>query len=398
MQDLTVLVLEDEPFQRLVTVTALKKVLPGLILQAADGREAVAVLTACKAVDIVLCDLKMTGMDGLAFLRQASSSGKIGAVVLCSELDPVLRQATVAMIHCLGLTFLGDLGKPFKLEGFSPLVKRYRELCSTVPQLLSPAELPTLSDVQQGLDNGEFEAYYQPEVTLEGALLVGAEVLARWTHPQWGVLSPAHFLPVMEQHNLISRLFWQLFEQGLVLQQRLAAQGRMINLAFNLHPAQLACATLTERIAMLLKRSQVPAASVMFEITESGLITAPARSLENLVRLRMLGCGLAMDDFGAGYSSLDRLSELPFTQLKLDRAFVRKMQNQPKSAAIISCSVALAQALGISLVIEGVETAEQQARLMELGGTLAQGFLFARPMPESHFVDFCTQQVGWHSC
>ncbi|MOA25082.1 Cyclic di-GMP phosphodiesterase Gmr [compost metagenome] len=111
------------------------------------------------------------------------------------------------------------------------------------------------------------------------------------------------------------------------------------------------------------------------------------------MRLRMLGCGLAMDDFGAGYSSLDRLSDLPFTQIKLDRAFVRKMQHQPKSAAIISCSVTLAQALGISLVIEGVETVEQQARLIELGATFAQGFLFARPMPASHFIDFCVGQM-----
>ncbi|MGF6593721.1 EAL domain-containing response regulator [Pseudomonas sp. 2835] len=392
MQDLTVLVLEDEPFQRLVTVTALEKVLPGPILQAADGHEAVALLSACEAVDIVLCDLKMAGMDGLAFLRHASSSGKIGAVVLCSELDPVLRQATVAMIHCLGLTFLGDLGKPFNLEGFSQVVKRYREHCSAAPRQLSPSELPTLSEVQQGLDNGEFEAYYQPKVTLKDQLLAGAEVLARWTHPQWGLLPPAHFLPVMEEHNLINRLFWQMFEQGLALQQKLAAQGHVINLAFNLHPSQLACIALTERITMLIKRSHVPSSSVMFEITESGLICAPASSLESLVRLRMLGCGLAMDDFGAGYSSLDRLSELPFSQIKLDRAFVRKLQSQPKSAAIISCSVALAQALGISLVIEGVETVEQQAHLIELGATLAQGFLFARPMPESHFLDFCTQR------
>ncbi|MGY1449352.1 EAL domain-containing response regulator [Pseudomonas chlororaphis] len=394
MQDLTVLVLEDEPFQRLVIVTALEKFLPGLILQAADGQEAIALLSACDTVDIVLCDLKMAGMDGLAFLRHASSSGKVRAVVLCSELDPVLRQATVAMIHCLGLTFLGDLGKPFKLEDFSQLVKRYREFCSAVPQRLSPAELATLSDVQQGLDNGEFEAYYQPKVTLQGQVMVGAEVLARWKHPQWGVLTPAHFLPVMEEHNLISRLFWQLFEQGLALQQRLKLEGEGINLAFNLHPMQLACTALTERIPVMLKRAQVPANSVMFEIIESSLISAPASSLENLVRLRMLGCGLAMDDFGAGYSSLNRLSELPFSQVKLDRAFVSKMQRQPKSAAIISCAVALARALDISLVIEGVETMEQQARLIELGGTLAQGFLFARPMPERHLIEFCTQKTG----
>lgn len=208
-----------------------------------------------------------------------------------------------------------------------------------------------------------------------------------------GVLTPAHFLSVMEAHNLIDRLFWQLFEQGLSLQQRLKLEGRAINLAFNLHPSQLACTALTERISLMLKRAQVSATSVTFEITESSLISAPASSLENLVRLRILGCGLAMDDFGAGYSSLDRLSELPFTQVKLDRVFVRKMQSQHKSAAIISCAVALAQALGISLVIEGVETVVQQARLIELGGTLAQGFLFARPMPERHLIDFCTQST-----
>lgn len=393
MQDLTVLVLEDEPFQRLVTVTALKKILPGPVLQASDGYEAITLLSSCDAVDILLCDLKMAGMDGLAFLRHASNSGKVGAVVLCSELDPVLRQATVTMIHCLGLTFLGDLGKPFKLEEFSQLVNHYRAFCSPVPQRLSPAELPTLDDVQQGLDNGEFEAYYQPKVTLQGQRMVGAEVLARWKHPQWGVLTPAHFLSVMEEHNLIDRLFWQLLEQGLSLQQRFNLEGRAINLAFNLHPSQLASTALTERIPLMLKRAQVPATGIMFEITESSLISAPASSLENLVRLRMLGCDLAMDDFGAGYSSLERLSELPFNQVKLDRVFVRKMQTQTKSAAIISCAVALARALDISLVIEGVETLEQKTRLVELGGTLAQGFLFARPMPERYLIDFCTQKT-----
>lgn len=120
MQNLTVLVLEDEPFQRLVTVTALEKLLSGPILQAANGDEAIAILDRCAEVGIALCDLKMPGMDGLAFLRHASSLGKVRAVVLCSELDPILRQATITMIHCLGLIFLGDLGKPF-MKGWKML-------------------------------------------------------------------------------------------------------------------------------------------------------------------------------------------------------------------------------------------------------------------------------------
>lgn len=393
MQDLKVLVLEDEPFQRLVAVTALEKLLPGQVLEATNGHEALQVLSE-GPVDIAVCDLKMTGMDGLAFLRHASASGNLRAVVLCSELEPVLRQATISMIGYLGLAFLGDLGKPFNLERFASLVSRYQASRTSAAQPLERAELPSLADVQRGLDNAEFEAYYQPKVTLEGPRLVGAELLARWNHPQWGVLTPAHFLPVMERHNLLEQLFWQMFEQGLTLGQQLGQQGLSVNLAFNLHPSLLERKGLSEHVSQLLMRFRTPAASIMLEITESAVISAPASSLENLVRLRILGCGLAMDDFGAGYSSLDRLSELPFSQIKLDRAFVNKLLHQPRSGAIISCSVALARALDISLVVEGVETPEQQRRLLELGCSIAQGFLFARPMPGSHFIDYCVKEAA----
>ncbi len=162
MNDLNVLVLEDEPFQRLVAVTALKKVVPGSILEAADGKEAVAILESCGHVDIAICDLQMSGMDGLAFLRHASLSGKVHSVILSSEVDPILRQATISMIECLGLNFLGDLGKPFSLERITALLTRYNARRQDLPRQIEVAELPSVADVVRGLDNGEFEAYYQP--------------------------------------------------------------------------------------------------------------------------------------------------------------------------------------------------------------------------------------------
>ncbi len=388
MQDLVVLVLEDEPLQRLVTVTALKKVMSGQIHEAADGQEALALLEACTKVDIAICDLKMPGMDGLAFLRHASHSGKLHSVILCSQVDPLLRQTTVSMIDRLGLNFLGDLGKPFDLERITRLLTCYQAQRNDRAKPLEKAELPSLADMIRGLDNGEFEAYYQPRVALDSATLLGAEALARWNHPQLGVLPPSHFLYIMEHHNLLERLFWQLFDQGLSLRRELADKGISLNMSFNLHPSQLASQTLTESIASLLELFQVPAGSITFEITETSLLSAPASSLENLVRLRIMGCGLAMDDFGAGYSSLYRLCELPFSQIKLDGTFVRKM-HQPRSSAVISYTVALARALGMTLVIEGVETREQQERLIKLGCSMAQGFLFARPMPEGHFSAYC---------
>jgi len=389
MHPLNVLVLEDDPLQRLVTVTALKKVMLGQIQDAASGSEALMLLESCHNIDIAICDLKMPGMDGLAFLRHASRGGKLRSVILCSQIDPILRQATIVMIKHLGLSFLGDLGKPFNLERLTTLLTRYRSLRHHLPSPLLPSEFPSLADVVRGLDNGEFEPYYQPKVALGDTSLLGVEALARWNHPRLGVLPPSHFLHIMEHYNLLDRLFWQVLDQGLALRRVMAAKGTALSFSFNLHPSQLASETLTESISSLLTQFQVPSTSIIFEISETRLTDASASQLENLVRLRTMGCGLAMDDFGTGYASLDRLCELPFSQIKLEGAFVRKMRHSPRSSLIISSTVALARSLGISLVIEGVETLEQKERLQELGCTVAQGFLFARPMPESHFIAYC---------
>ncbi|QNH77506.1 EAL domain-containing response regulator [Pseudomonas protegens] len=392
MPELSVLVLEDQPFQRLVAVSALRKAGIGLVCEAADGNEALTALKVSGGVDIAICDLRMRGMDGLTFLHHASQSGLLRSVILSSDLDPVLRQATVSMIQSLGLEFLGDLGKPFNLGRAKLLLRRYSRP-QVIPSTLvdGPAAL-CASEVQRGLNNGEFEAYYQPKVHLVTGQLKGAEVLARWNHPHLGILPPIRFLPIMEAHDLVGQLFNSLLSQGLALQKELSQLLQPVELAFNLHVSQLASMELVEHINQSLEQSQLPARGLMFEVTESGLVLAPASSLETLVRLRLLGCGLAMDDFGAGYSSLERLCEFPFSQVKLDASFVRKLDFQPRSRAIIRSSVSLCESLGLSLVIEGVETREQSEQLRELGCTLAQGFLFARPMPGKHFISYCQDQ------
>ncbi|AZC26009.1 EAL domain-containing response regulator [Pseudomonas sessilinigenes] len=391
MQNLNILVLEDDPLQRLVITLALRKVMPGHVHEAGNGNEALDLLNASEKMDIAICDLKMSEMDGLAFLRQASQNGKLHSVILCSQLEPILRQAAITMIKRLGLNFLGDLGKPFSLERLITLLARHQRWRQNPFTLLTRFELPTLSDIVRGLDNGEFEPYYQPTVALADTSLLGVEALVRWNHPQLGVLPPSYFLHVMEQNSLLDRLFWPSFELGLALRHTLAQQGKPLNFSFNLHPLQLASLNLTDSIASMAALFKVPSSSLTFEINETGMASVPAISLENLVRLRVMGCGLAMDDFGAGYASLERLCEIPFSQIKLNGSFVRKMKHHPRSSAIISYTVTLARSLGMSLIIEGVETAEQRRRLQELGCHAAQGFLFARPMPEKHFTAYCTR-------
>lgn len=385
MKDISILVLEDEPFQRLVAVTALRELGLGRIHEAAEGTEALELLATRGGVDIVLCDLRMAGMDGLSFLRHASQKGMVRSVILSSEVAPDLRQAASTMARCLGLRVLGDLGKPFDMARAASLIERHLSPATEARPGGGPVDASGLEDIRLGLERGEFEAWFQPKFDLRSDTLLGAEVLARWHHPRHGLLSPARFLPTLEAQGLMDCLFHQLLGQGLALQQELARTGQPINLAFNLHPRQLGDRALPTQIGRALDHAGLPGSGLTFELTETGALEAPAASLESLVRLRLMGCELAMDDFGAGYSSLDRLCELPFSQLKLDGAFVRRLMKQPRSGAIISNTVALADDLGMTLVVEGVETEEQRERLLSLGCRVAQGFLFSRPLDGDGF-------------
>ncbi|BAN46155.1 EAL domain-containing protein [Metapseudomonas resinovorans] len=385
MKNLSILVLEDDSFQRLVAVTALRKLGLVRILEAQDGAAALRLLEEQGPVDVALCDLRMSGLDGLAFLRHASEAGLVQGAILSSAVEPSLRRATLDMIRCLDLDCLGDLGKPFDIERAARLLGTYRPRPAPPSEAQDSAAPPSPEEIREGLGKGEFEAHFQPKVSMSNQQLEGAEVLARWRHPRRGLLPPSQFLPQMQAHGLIDALFWQLLGQGLDLQRELAHQGRKLNLAFNLQAEQLAATDFAERISAALDQAGLRGDGLTFELTETGLLQAPASSLETLVRLRLLGCGLAMDDYGAGYSSLDRLCELPFSQLKLDANFVRRLESQPRSGTIIGNTVALSQALGLSLVVEGVETEAQRSRLLALGCEVAQGFLFARPLDGEAF-------------
>ena len=151
-------------------------------------------------------------------------------------------------------------------------------------------------------------------------------------------------------------------------------------MAFNLQAAQLARSELTTSIRGILARHSAFGSGLTFELTESGLLEAPATSLENLVRLRMMGCRLSIDDFGAGFSSLQRLCQLPFSEIKLDAEFVRTLDLEPRCRAVISSTLALGETLGMSVVIEGIETDAQRLQLMSLGCTQGQGYWYAKPM------------------
>ncbi|TBU77008.1 EAL domain-containing response regulator [Phytopseudomonas daroniae] len=386
MRDLCVLILEDHPFQRAVAVSAMTLLGVGRILEAADGRAGLKLLSQHGPADIVLCDLRMPGMDGLAFLRHASQTGLVNAVMLYSESEEHVRRTTLRMVELLGLKALGDLGKPLPIDTLQALLERYRaSQTQASPGLPEVRELPSLREIEHGLRNGEFRAHYQPMFMLDSGMLVSVEVLVRWAHPERGLLTPDSFLPMVEGCGLLDELFIQLFEQGLRLRRELAQRKLTLALAFNLNPSQLDSPRLCERIEQAVNRYGPSANGVHFEINEHGLIKSPASSLENLLRLRLMGCGLTIDGFGSGFSSLQRLHDLPFDQIKLPGHFIGGLGTDPYSAAIIGSTQELADCLGMNLVIEGVETAEQRRHLIDLGCSIGQGYWFAGPMDGADF-------------
>lgn len=377
---LRVLVLEDHLFQRSVAVNLLKKMGCGEVLEASNGTEALAVLQETGSVDVVVCDLQMDGMDGLEFIQRISATGQVGAIIVSSGLPGDMRRTVSQMGALLGVNMLGDIGKPLQLETLQSLLQMALNTRTVTPQAPPGVELADEQQVRRAILDQQIEAYYQPKFDLRSGAVTGVEVLARWNHPNLGVLSPAVFLPAMERCGLMDALLFGLMQQALALQCRALDQGMALDVAFNLQAAQLAEVDLPMHIKRILATHHTPSASVTFELTESGLLEVPAVSLENLVRLRMMGCRLSIDDFGAGFSSLQRLCQLPFNEIKLDAEFVRGLLHEPRCRAVIASTLALGRTLGMSVVIEGIETTEQHQALLELGCVQGQGYWHARPM------------------
>jgi len=243
------------------------------------------------------------------------------------------------------------------------------------------------TDLRHAINLEELELHYQPIFDLNTAALKGFEVLARWPHPEKGYISPADFIPIAEETGLIIPLGdWVLKQACKTLYEWRDVHPQQtddIYLGVNLSPIQLAKDDCVETIKNVIETYKIPAGRLHLELTETAIVNNPQRALKALLRLKKLQVKLALDDFGTGYSSLSYLHKLPFDILKIDRSFVMELGQKQEAFAITQTITVLAQALNMSLIAEGIETEEQLKLLQKLGCSKGQGFLFAKPMPET---------------
>lgn len=389
MTSLRILVLEKHDFARSVMVKMLQRLGAREVVQARDNEQALVQMHLCGGVDVVVCELLGSGTDCLEFLRCAHQAGMAGAVILSGDLRPELQRAIGQMDALCGLQLLGVIRHPVQLRVLHRALHRFRTAHSSLETSPLPKDLPSEDDVRRGLALGEFRAWFQPKFFLQSGEFAGAEALVRWEHPAKGLLLPGEFLGAVLAYDLIDTMFKQLLEQGLCLLGILRRQGLELELSFNLHASQLATGGLVTHIQSALQRHGFAGSVLQFELSENGLLEIAPATRENLLRLRMLGCGLAIDDFGSGFSSLKLLCQLPFNQLKLDGQRVRHL-HESCWKTMVETTLALARSLDMQLVIEGVSSGSMHKALVALGCEVGQGFHLARPMTGHDLLQWLT--------
>ncbi|WP_244977926.1 bifunctional diguanylate cyclase/phosphodiesterase [Aureimonas jatrophae] len=245
------------------------------------------------------------------------------------------------------------------------------------------------TDLAQALERNQFELYYQPLVALEDERIIGVEALLRWRHPERGMVSPAEFIPLAEETDLIV----PLGEWVLRTACRQAAEWTDVVIAVNLSPVQFMHRDIVPLIERILSETGLKPERLELEITEGVLLRDAASARETLNRLKALGVRIAMDDFGTGYSSLGYLNSFPFDKIKIDKSFISDLSVE-KSNAIVRSVIGLGQSLNMVITAEGVETLEQAVFLRGEGCQQVQGYFFGRPVPVNQLAFMAGQQIS----
>jgi EAL domain-containing protein (putative c-di-GMP-specific phosphodiesterase class I) len=247
------------------------------------------------------------------------------------------------------------------------------------------------NDLRLALARAEFEVHYQPKVNLENHAVEGFEALVRWNRPGFGMVPPDTFIGVAEQTGLIVPLGRYVLDRACTDIADLRRTYPGVWVSVNVSGRQLAEADLAEQVRECLERAALSASALRLEVTETFLVADPEKALSILTRLRSMGVGLKLDDFGSGYSSLDYLQRFPFDTIKIDRSFVARLTSSHESAAIVRAIAGLSRSLNMSVVAEGIENREQLEKLKEMGCQLGQGYLFSKPLDLARLKEFLTR-------
>jgi EAL domain-containing protein (putative c-di-GMP-specific phosphodiesterase class I) len=328
--------------------------------------------------DIVFVDMMMPGTDGIQVLDILSRHQVKSAIILMSGIHGAVLATAETIAKRSDLRVIGVLKKPFRVGD----VRSILEAEHHEPHLRSNTPLISeinIEDILAGLERQEFDVFFQPILNLATSQPVGYEALARW-NSKFGLVSPDRFIAVAARHGVLPLLTRQIAHRALTGAAKLNQQGLIWKVWVNLGTEDLVDDQLPEKLAEMVADHKLPVGSLTVELTESSATINEVAMLGILARLRLKGIDLAIDDFGTSYSSLERLSIIPFTSLKIDKQFIAGMITNTNARFIVESSIALAKRLKMKSVAEGIETEAQLKLLKKMGCDFGQGYHIARPM------------------
>ncbi|UGQ48853.1 EAL domain-containing response regulator [Massilia endophytica] len=379
------LVAEGEPVQRELLAGMLRHMGAQHVHTAPDGHSALRAfdLGVSPAIDIAIVDIALPGMDGLELIRRlAELKCRAGLIVVGAQSGDVMFSVET-MSLAYGVDLLGTVAKPMSAAKLETLIENYTAPDRPAPAPSHPAF--TFAEVGRGLQAREFDPFFQPKIELETGQVTGLEMFARWRHPQHGVLGPSAFVKVLEEAGRVDFLDWSMIDKSVAACRILHDQGIPISFSINVDPSTLSHPQFIAQITACLERHRILPGYITFEITESSVLAIDPHFLERLLRLRMMGFGLAIDDYGTGRSNLQLLASIPFSELKIDRSFVDGASKKRAIGTVLKSCLGLARSLDRRSCAVGVETKQDWDFLQGIGCTYAQGYYIASPMPVEDF-------------
>jgi len=352
--------------------------------------------------DLVVLDLNMPGKDGIEVMRELTERQLNPSFILISGFDDRVLHSAKQFAESKQLTVVDTLTKPIEVDDFVDVVISAYAECRLAFLLkeknegadsgyVSPEVEPKHADIsvdelRQGIKQQELIVYIQPQVRFSDGSLAGGEVLVRWQHPSRGLVFPDQFIPLAEEHRLMGELTESVIVKSIQAYQSLRQSGIKTMLSINLSAQNINDLAFPEKLGDLLAKYGIKPEAFNLEITESAMLTDTSAALDIFNRLRMKGFSLSIDDFGTGDSSLKRLFQSPFSELKIDQHFVSRIERDSDAMSIVKVCGLLAKEFKMHTVAEGIETQPVWDKLKTLGCDIAQGYFIAKPMPVNDFI------------
>ncbi|MGR5159892.1 EAL domain-containing protein [Vibrio owensii] len=377
---MTILIIEDDPIQALNLKIQLRD-LGYMHVETASNLQEVTELTQSNTFDLVFCDIHLPDTDGISLLSEHLTKDIAKAVVVISIVDDSILKLTMGMCSQLGYQFVSALQKPLVSDELASVMQSYQD---SRQKTGTPAIDINLGDVDilDGFEQNRFFAVYQPQFSFDSGQLVGVEALVRMEHPKYGVVAPLYFLPLINQAGRMRDLYAVMLDKAT---SAVSALGGNVKLSLNV-TQDLLESDLTFITTQICEQNEFPLSKLTLELTEEQAYSSSHQALANIARLSIKGVDFSIDDFGTGYASLEKLVDLPFSELKIDRLFISRVKDSYRHQQLTMSAVRLAQSLGLHCIAEGVEDVETWEQLKALGVDTCQGFYTGKPMSISELL------------